>query len=357
MARHRSTTSGLPSRVYEKHSAWYWVRPNDSKWIRLCHTNEGRIKMLERLAFVLKTQTPLLGTGDFPAHAQLFMKAFSSEKAETWRKEWERQGEVLRKAFRDWNVNQIDAGSVLEFLQTEWPEKLTTQRIYRAWLSSFFNWAVLKRLCSDNPCRFVKLKKPPPRDTYIPDQHFLAIRNALAVGRDGKPTPTGPMMQCFTDMCYLTAMRSTDVRNLKWMQIDQQSKSIRFQPSKTLKTSGGKVDWPITDAIEAVLKRASSISPDSDWVFHDEKGRVKTQSAIRQAWTDACARVNLEEFGYTIKDLRAKALTDAKQKGYSLDELSIAAVHADTRTTAIYLKGKKVPRSNVALELPQIDTA
>lgn len=362
-ARRRSTTQGLPSRVYEKHGAWYWVRKSDAKWLRLCAVADGWPRMLEVLAATIKQNEPVIGAGDFTIHAKDYIKSEASKKAASWRKDWERQGEKVCLVFRDWNVAQVDAGAIASWLLAEWPDKLHTRRIFRAWLSGFFSWAILRNLRTDNPCQFVKLEKPAARDVYIPDEHFLQIRAALAIGKDGKKTPTGAMMQCLVDLCFLTTQRSTEIRALKWSDIDHVRQLIRFKPSKTLKTTGGRVDWPLTKAIEEVLLRASGLKPESEYVIHDEKtGAPKTTGAAHQAWVDACIRAGLAvtvdglkepKPMYTLKDIRAKALTDAEKQGYSLAELAVAAVHADPKTTEIYLKGKKVPRSVIELELPK----
>ena len=68
--------------------------------------------------------------------------------------------------------------------------------------------------------------------------------------------PTGPMMQCFIDLCYLTAQRSTEIRNLRWTAdprdpdgcswVDRAAGVIHFRPSKTEDSSGVSVDFKIT---------------------------------------------------------------------------------------------------------------
>jgi len=161
-------------------------------------------------------------------------------------------------------------------------------------------------------------------------------------------------MQCFVDLCYLTTMRSTEIRNLKWSQIDRSTNLIRFQPSKTLKSSAGRVDWPLTKAIDSVLQIAAAINPDSEYVIHDDQGAARDTKDVRDDWMKARAKAGLKNNLYTVKDIRAKALTDADRKGYSLQELSVAAVHTATQTTEIYLKGKKVPVSNIVLDMPEI---
>ena len=66
-------------------------------------------------------------------------------------------------------------------------------------------------------------------------------------------------MQCFIDLCYLTAQRSTEIRTLKWSQIDRAAGVIHFVPSKTEESSGAAVDFKITPEIEAVLDRIREI--------------------------------------------------------------------------------------------------
>jgi len=53
-----------------------------------------------------------------------------------------------------------------------------------------------------------------------------------------------------------------------------------------------------------------------------------------------------------VKDIRARALTDAKKAGYHIDELQVAGAHADRATTEGYMKQRVVPVSTVRLRLP-----
>lgn len=55
---------------------------------------------------------------------------------------------------------------------------------------------------------------------------------------------------------------------------------------------------------------------------------------------------------YTIKDIRAKAMADAKKRGYDIDALQAAAAHAARETTEIYIKSREVPVSTVRMALP-----
>lgn len=209
----------------------------------------------------------------------------------------------------------------------------------------------------------------------IPHDHFLAIREALGVYTYEKKikgetrtivakVPTGPMMQVFVDLCYLTIQRSTEIRELLWKPdpadpfgcswVDEKAGVIHFVPSKTADSSGETVDWPITPEIQAVLARAKALEPTfgQRYVVRDENGAPKTDAACRDAWRDAKRRAGLAMMPYTVKDIRAKAITDAKRAGYDIEALQIAAAHSDRATTEGYIKSRDVPVSTIRMALP-----
>lgn len=352
-ARRRTTTpNDLPGRVYPKHGSWYWVPKIDgkAKWIKLCGFADGEAKMLSRLSEEKKKVEAGGYSGDLPQRVKEYIEAKKPQLAESWREEWARQGDAIKTYFKEWNVEQVDPAAVNDFLMDNWPDKIPTQRIMRSWLSGFFGWCIMKRYVASNPCKEVKLKKPKKRKVYIPDDHFIAIRDALLIGDDGKKTPTGDMMQCFVDLCYLVLQRSTEVRLLQKTQIDEHL--IHFVPTKTEDSSGEAVDCAITPEIRAVLERAKKLEPLSEYIIRDKDGEPKTAKAVRDAWNDAKRRAGLADKPYTVKDILAKAMTDAEKAGYSKEELRIARAHTSVETTEIYLKDKQVPVSSVRIKLP-----
>lgn len=363
-ARRRKHPDGLPNRVYARDGSFYWVRP-DKKWVRLARVTEGEQRMLERLLDEKKHFEPVIGKGNMPKLVGIYMDAHVANYADTYRDEWKRRGEVVQNGFRDWNVAQVDPSAIEDFLVGNWREQLSMQRAMKAWLSTFFSWCVRKNHVMVNPTREVKVKKPKTRDVYIPNVQFMAIRDALMLTKPHPKTgtrskvPTGPMMQCFIDLCYLTCQRSTDIRLLTWEQIDREASVIHFVPTKTEDSSGEAVDWPITADIDAVLARAKLLEPafGQRYVIRDRRGNPKTDQSVRDAWEGAMERVDLGEKPYTIKDIRAKALTDAKRAGYDIDALRVAGAHADRSTTEGYIKSREVPVSKVVLHLPERKSA
>lgn len=364
-ARRRKKDVPWPQRVYSRSGTFWWVRPTDGQWIRLCRVDDGEMKMLERLIEEKRKVEIDPDAGNLPRLIDIYMGSHEKKYAVTFRAEWRRRGEVIKKAFKRFDIQQVDSGAIYDFLNENWQDKLSTFQAMHAWLSKFFAWATVKRYVSVNPAREVEVTKPSKRRVYIPHSDFLAIRESLATytytktikGEKREITatvPTGPMMQVFIDLCYLTCQRSTDIRSLRWDQVDRQAGVIHFIPSKTEDSSGEPVDWPITPEIDAVLGRARLLEPKfgQTYVVRDEKGEQKTDAACRDAWRDAKRRAKLAEKPYTVKDIRAKALTDAKKLGYHIDELQVAGAHTDAATTREYIKSREVPVSNVRLALP-----
>ena len=63
-------------------------------------------------------------------------------------------------------------------------------------------------------------------------------------------------------------------------------------------------------------------------------------------------RAGLGDKPYRIKDIRAKAMTDAKRSGYDLEALQVAGTHTDRSTTEGYIKSREVPVSTVGCTFP-----
>lgn len=368
-ARRRQSNLGMPSRVYVRGASFYWVRPSDAKWIRLCKFAEGQAAMLARLSQEIGTYEANQGTGNMPSLIDTYVR---EHKAAHREKAWPMYGNYAKQSFADRDVHQVDPADVKDFLKDNWTGKPHMQRVMRSFLSGLFDWCIGKRMISANPCREVRLKKPKKRDTYIPDADFMAIRSNLVEytrkTKSGKVVatkmPAGDMVQCFVDLCYLTAQRSTEVRLLRWKRdakdpggaswVDREAGVIHFVPTKTEDTTAEAVDWPLTPEIEAVLERARSLGTvKGQYVIHSKNGQPYTANGLLSAWKRAAGRAELSEKRYTVKDIRAKALTDAERAGYSMEQLKVAAAHADAKTTEIYVKARTTPVSEVRLHLPK----
>src|SRR5712691_6158359 len=349
-------TRKLPKRVYLKHGS-LWFVDIGRRWHKLCRAGAGEAAMYQALAARLEV-FPLRR---MPAAIVRFKEEYLSGLAISTQKEHARLLDVAAGEFADFDVPDVQPSDVARSIRNLYAGRPTAGRHYKARLSTFFRWTVEQGLRPGNPCREIWLKAPPRRDRYITDDEFKRIRAALLLGDDGKPTRAGEMARAFAELCYLTLQRPTDVRRLVWSQV--RDEVVAFKPSKTAGSSGAKVLVPITPAIRAVLEHARAFVPatkkgklqttlKSIYVVHALDGAPYTMSGLRSAWKRACARAGIKNA--TIKDLRAKALTDARRAGYGKEALQVAAAHASYETTEIYLKPFEEPLSTVRLTLPEL---
>jgi translation initiation factor IF-3 len=89
----------------------------------------------------------------------------------------------------------------------------------------------------------------------------------------------------------------------------------------------------------------------SVYVLHDELGQPFDARKIGDIFRAACRKAGIT--GVTLKDIRSKAATDAGDMGYSEEQLKTALAHTDSATTRVYLRGRKVPVSEVILKVPK----
>jgi integrase len=351
-------TRKYPKRVYLKHGS-LWFVDLGRRWHKLCREDAGEVAMFQALARHLE-KLPL---SRMPAAIAKFKLEYLPGLALTSQKEHKRLLDIAADEFEAFDVPEVQPSDIARSVKQRYPGRPTAARHYKARLSTFFRWAVEQGLCSSNPCREIWLKAPPRRERYITDDEFTKVRAKLLLGKDGKETAAGEMARAFVELCYLTIQRPTDIRRLLWSQV--RDDAIAFKPSKTAGSSGAKVLVPITPDIRWVLERARAFVPKtrkgkeqrelkSIYVVHALDGSPYTMSGLRSAWVRACKRAGVTNA--TIKDLRAKALTDARRAGYGKEALQVAAAHASFETTEIYLKPFEEPMSTVRLTLGELDT-
>lgn len=276
-------------------------------------------------------------------------------------KEVSRMAGEVSDVFKDFRTDQVQAKHILAFLQ-QWTleGKLRAAQRYRDVLNKFFKWVILQGDRMDNPVDPVSVKAPPPRSRYMTDAEFLMIRDKL-LGDTGHKAASGPMMQVYVDLLYLTGQSGNEIRTLRWAQVDEAAGVIHFERSKIKKKVNAKVDIPITAAIADALARAreivrgrqkgkvASITPafvvsTLDGVYYKAKG-------VSTAWERARERAGILDV--TLKDLRAKHATDAKRLGYSDEEIGEGLAHADPSMTRVYLKQRMAKTGRVELSLPK----
>lgn len=348
-------------RVYEKHGAWYYLedlaerspttgRPKQ-RWHKLCRIDAGQAALLEALkAF---TDMPATTQGNLPRHLQEYTRTALGHLSIDVRREYERMYTVVATAFEAFDLDQVTPGDVLEFLDEYFPGKHTTRGHYKARLSTFFSWAVLRGHLAINPCREIKLRAAPKRKGRMTAPLFWKFHDALS-----------PMGQCFLELLLLTRQRPTEIRLLRESAIGDTH--IHFKPTKTEDSSGEEVQILITPEIRAVLERARALRPRKKVELLDRKrdpyiiqtrdGGAYSKTGLYEVWRDAVQLIGDEARGVTTRDVRPFALGLMEKAGYDRREIQLSAAHASYSTTEGYLEQHRERISSAAITLPERKT-
>ena len=126
---------------------------------------------------------------------------------------------------------------------------------YRAMLRELMRYAEERGLREpgSNPVDALRTMTTKARRRYITDSELRRIKVGICYGKDGKRTPSGPMICCLVEMAYLTGQRASDLLRMEWSEIGKQG--ILFQPGKTLNSTGVEVLIGWTPRLEKLVAR------------------------------------------------------------------------------------------------------
>lgn len=335
MARPRLHNIKLPAYVRIKSGAYYF------KNVKLCRVTDGESALYMALAKRIQEQTSDM----MPVAVATYIRSELKHLSSSARKEHIRLLTIAANVFKNFTVSQVEPRDIKDACDSLYSGKASAAHHFKSRASTFFKWTILQRMRTDNPCSVVTLTKVRGKRTPWTDKLFLDVRDQLA-----------PMMQCYHDLSFLLAQRTTDIRLLQRSQI--RDGVIRMEPTKTLHSSGAAVDLPITKEIQAVLDRAAAISREwsivCPFVVHTRRGTAYTRSGVYSAYKHADQALHEgKTTGLNPKALRPYALTKARSMGYSKEQLQTTAAHASLGTTEGYLQGHEVPVSAVVMSLPK----
>jgi integrase len=197
----------------------------------------------------------------------------------------------------------------------------TTARNEIAVLSGAYHHAMLHSRLTFNPCAGVKSNvKRRRRERYLEDGELAAVRVQAA-----------PIVQVAIDLAYLTSLRVSDLIRLRWDDFTAESV---IQHRKT----GSRQRFVLTDDLRDVLAAAKALQGRVASLYVlSHRGAPLKQRTLGNWWTKACRAAGVEDAHW--HDIRAKAGTDADEAGQNAQRL---LGHADARTTAGYLRSKRV---------------
>lgn len=356
MIGRRKKASPLPSRVYEKNGAWYFVDIK-RKWHKLCRVSDGLTRLYTELAAInrdreVRADEMMSGLIDAWLLAKL------SQYAHTTQEHYRAMAMNIKAEFIEYRVDEVQPKTVARFLDNNYADKPSYSNKYRALLSVIMAYGVRKGLRNDNPVREVSGASEKKRDRYITDAELAAIKQAACFDdRDPpRPIPSARAFNALIDLAYLTAQRIGDLLALNWADVSDEG--ILFRPAKTVNSSGVRLliamNADLRDTLDAAKGgKVVSIGP----VISLAGGSRMTYKSANKIWTRTCERARRKYEKECAKagtkpdarwltdmhfhDLRAKALTD-KQRVEGAAAAQALAGHTTAAMTAHYTKSREV---------------
>lgn len=353
---------GIARRVYPKGPSWYYAedleernpktgRPKQ-KWTWLCRIDAGEAALHKALA---DFHTQAIELGNMPRLIKEFGEVHFPTLSFNVRKEYERMFGVITEAFTDFDALEVEPGDIVKFLNDNFSGARTARGHYKARLSTFFGWCVLnqgKTGVKVNPCAEIRLAKPPKRKGKMSAAVYWAMHDALS--------ETG---QLFLELTYLTRQRPTEVRLLRESQILPDR--IRFEPTKTVNSSGEHVEIARSKHINKILARLRelraerlarrkvlSIAEQRDpYLLVSEDGTTFTTSGLNSVWRRA--RLKAKVGRVTTRHIRPYALSEMERAGYPVEKIREAAAHTTTGQTEDYLNQHRERFSDAVIDVPK----
>ncbi len=327
----------LPMRVYEKNGAFWHVAAQGKKrvWTRLCAVSEGMPAMYRALAeigardIVADTMPKLI--------ADWLQNVGSAHSAKTQAND-AYQTRAIAEAFAEFRASEVTPPHIMDFLKPL-RDRPRSYNAYRAMLRELMRYAEERgyRTPGSNPVDSLRTMSIKARRRYITDSELRRIKVGICYGKDGKRTPSGPMICCLVEMAYLTGQRASDLLSMEWTEIGKDG--ILFQPGKTLASTGAAVRIGWTPRLERLVARLKSFPrANMRYVFAKQDGQRYTYSGASTAWKRGLARAGIPDTQF--RDLRAKALTDVDEKRGILAAQRMGA-HSTQAQTADYVRHKK----------------
>lgn len=308
----------LPPCVYLKHGAYWYVKKN--KWTRLGTTlheamgaysamiaqpGEGMVELIDKVLADIKPR---------PGATRVQIAQNTYEQYVTCSRH-------LKQRLRDFAPRQVEPRDVAAIKR----DMQDTPNMFNrclSFLGAVFDKAIEWQLVPSNPCSQIKRLPERKRDRYITDEEWKAIYDHADT-----------RLQVIMDLLYLTGQRVEDVLHIHHADLDEHG--IRFRPMKTENSTGAKILVRWTPDLTQAVARAKSLRGNvrSLTLLSGRGGKAPNYRTVNTQWAKACRLAGVSNA--QMRDIRAKALTDAQEQGHNPTDL---AAHSSPQMTARYLR-------------------
>lgn len=217
------------------------------------------------------------------------------------------------------------------------PDDVTTQHVYRymdarsiaptsarhevTLLHHIFVKAIRWGAATKNPAQNIEKTKSTPRDRYVTDDEFVAVRE-LAI----------PSLKVAMDLALLTGLRRGDILSLTRDSLTDDGLLVKSQKT------GKALLFEYTDELRQVLAQAKKLRPQlpGHYLIRTREGKQYTGSGFSANWQRLMRKaVNSGVEKFTFHDIRAKSASDSA----SLQEASKRLGHTSTAITdRVYMR-------------------
>ena len=191
-------------------------------------------------------------------------------------------------------------------------------------LGGIFSFAVHEKLRTDNPVRGVKRYADNKGERFLSSVELAKLGEAI---RAVEALGANKMALTIIRLLTFTGARKSEIKNLKWPEIDFERSSLRLGDSKT----GAKVIplGPPSLAILTALEQREG----SEWVFPAESG-VSSFQGTEKVWRKVKTQADLPKL--RLHDLRHSFASVGLAGGDNLAIIGKLLGHADVKTTSRY---------------------
>jgi integrase len=308
----RKKDKHLPPYVYFKHGQYWFVERDGKK--RIWHPL-GKIfveAMRIYWAKFVKQNHKIYTMNDL---FERYMAEVSTKKSANTYKANIREVVYLRVFFGKMYPEDITPVDVYTYLDERGKTAKVSANREKALLSHCFSMAIRWGVVKDNPCRNVKRITERPRERYIEDWEFIAVRNIA------KPTIVALTM----NLAYLTAQRISDLLKIEDSEEEITELGIIISQGKTKKEVPVKWSEELIDCVKSIRKLKEILKIKSKYLICNMAGEKYTPSGFSSMWQRVMNRalgkirnkkgehIKIDpviDKRFTFHDIRAKGSSD-----------------------------------------------
>lgn len=302
----RKTNKHLPRRMYAKHGGFYYV-DHKNKWHALGSDYSDALKKYATFheAAAGETIGALITSYEVEVLPKQAPDTIIARKREFVK---------VRAVFGDMVPADLEASDAWKFFQDRGANRTARKEVSA--LSAVMSWARRMGIggVKENPLFKVGFPTSKPRDRYVTDDEFTAVRDCAP-----------PMVRYAMNISLITGARQKDILRLDRKQVA--AGVLHVRQSKT----GKRIDYPVAGSLEENIDAALKLTPQvRQFVIVNRAGKPYTRDGFQTQWKRAMTKAFPDKADrFTFHDIRAKSTSDAD----TLEEARIRAGHADAKTT------------------------